>query len=184
MTTTEVYQECVKHGRVVTLPNKMLTYACWIALKGDQKSNYKHRDGIVRLYSEEVRADAQFAANDKYKTIPAKLYLWSNYSIKTILAKLRDNEIKNVSWTVDKRDSEYELHMHSEGLSEVIDKKTGIPTLRWIQKNEQNHYWDCECMNLLLAIMYNCFSPTYVDNELIARLEKHKLEEEIKKTTI
>lgn len=178
--TLEIYGECVKHGKVIKLPNGTLKYICWTALKGDQKPFYKHKDGIMRVYSEEGSGDCQFPVGHKLKGIPAPLYLWSNYSIKTIMSKLRDNEMKNVTWSVDKKDPEYDQSMYSEGLVEVINKKTGIPEMRWIQKYELNHWFDCECMNLTLAIMFGLFSPSNIDNDLVAKLSKDEFSKDNK----
>lgn len=173
--TVEVYAQTVKHGKPVRLANGSLHYASWVALKGDQKAHYKHKDGLLRLFSEEVHGDPQLPNGDPHKGIPAKLYLWSNFSVKTILSKLRDGDIPGIKWLVDSKDNEYEQQMYSEGLVDVIDKKTGVSTPRWIKKNNDNHYFDCECMNLAMAIMYNCFTATNVDSSLIAVLSKEEI---------
>ena len=167
--TLEIYQECIKHGQVLTIGGK-LQYISWSPLKGDQKVNYKHADGVTRLYSPVSNQDSQFPTGHKLKGIPAPLILWSNYSVKTILANLRDNKIAGVSWKVDRKDDEYDKQMYSEDLVDVVDKKSGVTTKRWIQTRTDNHWLDVESMNLLMAIRANVFSATKINEEEMKKL--------------
>lgn len=170
-TTTEVYQECVKHGKVIKMNNGFLSYLSWAALKGDAKISWTdHPDKVNRFYSTQRKGDTMFPIDSKYKGIPAPLWLWSNYSIKTILMNLRDNKVPGVKWLVDKKDAEYEKQLYSEGLISQVDKKTGQVVARWMQIGESNHYLDCEAMNLTMAIMANCFSATNVDETLLKKV--------------
>lgn len=171
--TQEIYQECIKHGQVIKINNN-LQYICWTPLKGDQKVSYKHPDAINRLYSPVSNQDSNFPVSHKLKGIPAPLILWSNYSIKTILANLRDNKIKGIKWVVDRQDEEYDKQMYSEDLVEVIDKKSGVATQRWIQSNTDNHWLDVEAMNLLQAVRANLFSATKIDENQIKKIIEDK----------
>ena len=91
--------------------------------KGDQKVNFKHPDGITRLYSPVTNQDANFPVGHKLKGIPVPLVLFSNFSLKTILANLRDNQLEGVKWLIDHPDEEYDKQLYSEGLMDVVDKK-------------------------------------------------------------
>ena len=63
-----------------------------------------------------------------------------------------------------------------EDLVEIINKKTGITEQRWVQKRDLNHWFDCESMNLAMAIMLGVFTPSFLDNELVTRLSKESVE--------
>ena len=78
--------------------------------------------------------------------------LFSNYSIKTILTGLRDKKIE-FNWKLnDRATTEYTRQMFSEeltikGIYEQINK---VP----------NHLWDLECLQLLAALMSDCYHPS------------------------
>jgi hypothetical protein len=175
--TLEIYQECIKHGKVLKVGNQ-LQYISWCPLKGDAKPSYKHLDGVTRLYSPSSPQNCQFPHGHKLHGISAPLVLWSNYSIKTILANLRDNKISGIKWLVDRKDEEYDKQMYSEDLVDVVDKKSGVVTKRWVQTRTDNHWLDVEAMNLVMAIRANVFSATSTNEadmiKLIEASEKMK----------
>jgi NAD dependent epimerase/dehydratase family enzyme len=82
---------------------------------------------------------------------------------------LRDQK-SQVKWLVDVKDNEYEKQMYSEELREEVDKKTGQKKARWIKIGDANNYLDCEAENLTLAIRYNLFSPTSVNEEELKKI--------------
>lgn len=169
-TTIEVYQECLKRGQVIKIGGN-LQYISYTPTKGDgNKTSYKHPDEITRLYSPVSNQDAGFPQGHKLKGIPAPLILFSNYSIKTILGNLRDNQLPNVKWKIDHPDENYDKQIYSEGLMDVIDKKSGLVQKRWIQNRTENHFWDVEVLNLLAAIRANAFSATKINEADIKKL--------------
>lgn len=170
---TEVYAASIQHGQLMMI-GKNRIYASWLCFKGDgQKTSYKHKDESWKYYSQEVKGDPNFSYGHKFKGINGRLYLWSNHSIKTILANLRDNKIENYKWMADISDKVYIEQMHSEVLKDFIDPKTNTTKQIWVKSNDNNHYWDCECMNLVMAIMggaYNtgqveCLCPSYLNED-------------------
>lgn len=168
--TVEVYQECLKRGQIIKVGGA-LQYISWTPTKGDgAKTSYKHSDDITRLYSPVSNQDSGFPHGHKLKGIPAPLVLFSNYSLKTILANLRDNAMPNVEWKIDVADEEYDRQMYAEGLKDVIDKKSGLTQKRWIQTRQENHFWDCEVLCLLGAIRANAFSATKINEADIKKL--------------
>lgn len=170
--TTQIYQECIKHNEDIFDPVlKRRIFVSWIPMKGDgNKSNYIHDDNVSRFYAPLSKQDPLWPSDSKYYGRTAKLLLWSNYSIKTILANLRDNTINGIKWLVDVKDAEYERQLYSEGLKEEFDKKTGLKRLRWSKIGDANEYLDCEAMNLVLAIRINVFSATNVDEKKIQEI--------------
>lgn len=150
----EVYGESVKRGAPAQI-GKMKVWVGWTCLKGDgQKKEYLHKDGVKRYYSQEIRGDPNFPMNSKYRGLVARVYLWSNYSVKSILARLRDNQTHS-KWVSNTQEQAYLDQLHSE----VFD---GLKN-RWVPKNEHNpnnHYWDLENMNLVMAMMLGCFAST------------------------
>ena len=58
--------------------------------------------------------------------------------------------------------------MHSETIVEVIDSKTGLKKSRWEKIHDDNHIWDCMCMNIVLCMMAGKFGKTPALYETIA----------------
>lgn len=168
--TIEVYQECMSRGKVVDV-GRQKQYVSWQPTKGDGRVSYKHsKDGITRLYSEVLNQDCQWPDNHKLKGIPAPLIMFSNFSIKTILGNLRDNQIDGVKWKIDHADTEYDKQIYSEALIDTVDKKSGLIVKRWQQIGQDNHWFDCEVLCLLQAIRAGVFSATKINEEDIKKL--------------
>jgi len=176
---SEVFQACVLHNQILKLPNGQFEYLCWAALKGDQKISYDHPDKVKRYYSPIRYGDPMFPADHRLKKLPAKFWLWSNFSIKTIFANLRDNKVPGVKWVVNGVDKEYEAQLWSEGLKTIV-KKNGETTLRWVKTGEDNHWYDAENMNLVMAIQAGIFTPTAVNEEELKKLVDSEKPEERK----
>ncbi len=175
--TTAVYQECIRHNEEFYDPKlKKKIFTSFVPMKGDgAKLSYQHEDKVSKYYAPLSSQDAMWPVDSKYHGRPARLLLWSNYSIKSILMQLRDGAIPHVKWLVDQKDDEYERQMYAEELREEIDKKTGQKRTRWIKVGEANEYLDCEAMNLVLAIRYDLFSPTQInEDELKKVVEKEQ----------
>ena len=168
--TSTVYQECIKHGQVLNLPNGLLDYTCWTPMKGSDKLSFIHPDKTTRYYAPPGKGDAMFPVDHKLRGIPAPFVLWSNYSIKTILRNLMDNKVPGVKWLIPKRDSEYEKQLYSEGLVTMVDKKTGGVVTRWMKQSDENHWLDCEAQALAQAIRANCFSATKIDESELKKI--------------
>ena len=140
-------------------------------MKGDgNKTSYMHDDNTSRYYAPLSKQDALFTSDSKYYGRTAKLLLWSNYSIKSILMNLRDNTMPGIKWLVDIKDNEYEQQLYSEKLVEEVDKKSGQKRLRWIQIGEANEWLDCESMNLVMAMRLNIFSATKINEDELSKL--------------
>jgi len=130
----EVYRHCADHG--------------WTALIGDKRSTFSHKlsgnRAIHRFYS--PRRRVLLSAEKK-----ASVFYWSNLNVKDILSRLRRNQNpeKGPTWEVpDDIDDDYLGQMESEHRVNLNG------TWRWKQIGQRpNHYWDCECMQVVAAVM-------------------------------
>jgi hypothetical protein len=172
--TTQIYQECVKRNKVIKRPDGLLDYICWTPMKGSDKLSFTHPDKTTRYYAPPGKGDTMFPVDHKLRGLSAPFVLWSNYSIKTILANLRDGKVPGVKWLVDKKDPEYERQMYSEGLQSVIDKKTNMITTRWVKIGDENHWWDAEAMVLTQAVRAGVFSATKVNEDELRKIVEPK----------
>ena len=81
----------------------------------------------------------------------ASVFYWSNLNVKDILSRLRRNQNpeKGPTWEVpDDIDDDYRSQMESEHRVNLNG------TWRWKQIGQRpNHYWDCECMQVVAAVM-------------------------------
>ena len=84
--------------------------------------------------------------------------------------QLRDNKIEGVKWLVDHADEEYDKQLYSEGLVDVVDKRTGLITQRWLQQAQDNHYLDTEVLCLVGAMRASLFSATKINETDIQKL--------------
>lgn len=164
----EAYQNCiVAGGKFQVIKNKQgqFQHVGWTPLRGDGTHKpWKHPDGVTRMYSPPSPQDAQFTRDSKYFGIPANVVFFHSDTIQRILANLRDNQTHGVKWMIDSADKDYISQLYAEGFAEIENKKTGIKETKWIVKSDNNHYWDCEKMNLTLAMIFGHF--TAADLEL------------------
>lgn len=153
---SDVYKECIKRGHVGTVGGKKV-WLSWVALKGWDSMDFTWPGEVKKLFSTETRGDPNMGKEARGKTCP--LYRWSNYSVKNILTHLRDG--KGAKWVCAEHDEEYEKQLNSEILQREIDSKSGKEKWRWVQKQGvQNHFWDCECMQVTAAAMVGILGNT------------------------
>lgn len=144
--TDDVYCNCSRYG--------------WIALKGDGKSGFIHhppgKSAIKKLYSPIQKA---LASNGKQ----AIYIFWSNEKIKDILSVLRGGA--GAAWEVPQDISDaYKEQIDSEIKKDIINKVDKSVSHRWVKIKKDNHLWDCENMNLAIAIMLNIIVvPDFID---------------------
>lgn len=132
--TEAVYSFCASQG--------------YVALLGDQAEEFLHRRGrqvTKRFYSGVTRV------NLGNRT--ALLVRWSNSRIKDILGRLANGQIAAFEVPADVM-VEYPDHMSSEIKRDVIDPRSGQLVQRWVRIGRRaNHFWDCECMQVVGALM-------------------------------
>lgn len=149
----EVYLEAFKRGSVMKIGN-IVEIIGWCCLKGDDADDgYQHvgpnGSKVLKYYSPLRRPQIK-------ENTTGRLYEWSNKLIKDTLYHIREGkgELKIV---LPIKDDEFERQMHSETIVEVIDSKTGLKKSRWEKVHDDNHWWDCLCMAIVLCIMAGKF---------------------------
>lgn len=161
----DIYSRCIEFGDII---NQSPMH--WTALKGDDASDSKFRDekGVFKLYSQPFQGDPLFANDHKFKGMTATGYRWDSTRVKSILARLRDGLIPGYKWITNISDKDYEQQMWSEGWVRKLNDKTGLMERSWKVHSDVNHWFDCEAMNLLMAIMLGFFTiiePPKVEEE-------------------
>jgi phage terminase large subunit GpA-like protein len=134
--TDEAYSRCGQFG--------------WTALHGSGKDHFTHivrKKHIKKLYS-----PFNYAVSSTGKR--ARYCHWSNEKVKDILSLLRSGQ--GVSWEVPQDISEnYLKQIDSEVKKDFVNTQDKSVKYRWVKIKKDNHIWDCETMNLLMAIMIN-----------------------------
>lgn len=145
----------------------------WSFLIGSDKESFPHRlkrkgksVAVTLPYSAVQRFDTQ---KGKGRARYVKYVTWSNPTIKDMLHRLRAGsgvpwELPNdvPEWYGDQLDSEYRQRINSRGQWKY----------RWVPKskgNPNNHIWDCECMQLVRAMIAGVIP---FDADLTERAEK------------
>ena len=138
--TDEIYKHCA--------------YYKWIALKGADKLGF---DTITKTGKKVLKPYSKIATAQTTAGTHAKYLYWSNESIKDLLVILRNGESHEWALPSDLSD-DFKTQIDSESKKEVIDKATGNVKLRWVRTKKHNHLWDCECMQLVGAIIFGLIS--------------------------
>ena len=91
------------------------------------------------------------------------MFYWSNLNIKDMLARMRRNQDpeQGVTWEVPgDAGGDYLAQMDSEARQKIKGK--------WIWKKigkRPNHLWDCECMQLVAALMMRIIGRESVEKD-------------------
>lgn len=162
--TDEVYNRC---GRYNSAPSNLTNWQQrtrhgWHALQGDQADQYRFNPPNGKPYY-------KFYSPLRYPRgsagVPCASLLWSTRQIKRILEKLRGGyrqsyEIpRDIDSTAGKARDAYTLQMFSETEKDVISKTTKMVSRTFVRIGDrQNHLWDCECMQVVAAMMAGILS--------------------------
>jgi len=138
-------------------PNKvsaLLVKNGWRGLWGDSKNGFVHTLGngnqVVREYSMVVYRDPHLGTiHQSENNAKAMFIYWSNDRIKDRLFVLKESGRWNVHPGVSK---EYIHQINSEIKSVKVSPQTGRSTYFWKQVRRDNHLWDCEAENVVMAL--------------------------------
>jgi hypothetical protein len=171
--TRRVYAECVKHGHWEMVKGRRV-WCCWTGLMGSPSWDFAHHNekdqtpnktAPRKMYSRMQHGDPG-AGQFKSKVL-APFMLWSNEQVKGVLARLRDG--KGAKWTAapvppeeKETEAEYIRQINSEIRGWVKDRGTGRMILKWktVSEKAANHYWDCECMQVVAADAAGCLGDS------------------------
>ena len=132
-----VYQEIVKSGYK------------WKAFKGDGVQSYSH-EGVRKCWTSS-RADPAIGTSKQGKLKPVKLFLWANHLTKDILLQ----HMRGLAAPWELPSDVYQQYLDevtAEVREERVDAK-GRVSYEWVQIRKDNHALDCECMNLVAALI-------------------------------
>lgn len=140
-----VAKTCVKYGK--RNGPGLNGHRCWLGLKGSAEASFPFADGQRRVFNKLARLDPGEGTERQGKSKDLfPFHIWSNPSIFDILDVLR----KSNKWTVPSTDAEYDVMMSYAHVETCpLTNKT-----KWVTSSE-GHAWDCESMNVVMAILYN-----------------------------
>jgi len=133
----------------------------WTILLGDDAATFLHKRKKrppVRLpYSPRFAVDPAKGTAGQGRRL-AYGFRWSNPTIKNQLFNLRHGAVA-VEWELPSDISpSYREGIDSEAKRREMNKKTGVAKWVWVQLHPNNHAWDCECMQVVVAIIAGTLS--------------------------
>ena len=125
----------------------------WLGVRGNGKVRgfpYRTKSGksAERLYSKIYRAPAKSGGIARY------IWLATN-PVKDIAHRILTGEGSACELPGDLSKT-FENHVRAEQRETVRDKNGHEMTV-WVQKNRNNHLWDCFVYQVLFALIYGCF---------------------------
>jgi phage terminase large subunit GpA-like protein len=128
----------------------------WKALKGDDRWSFK-TEGEDWLYQISP-ADPAIGSTNQGKVRPIQLYVWANYGVLDRLLAMMHGYVGQ--WQLpeeDQDEDEYARQVTAKGRRKVEDKK-GRPKDEFYNKRKDDHYCDCEQMQIVCASARNLLS--------------------------
>jgi hypothetical protein len=120
----------------------------WTAFKGSARDSFPwaSKDGKTKL-----RPYQRFSTASASNGTTCRFAHWSSDRIKDILYAHRTG--KSGSWLLpDDVSAEYLKQIDAETKREVTNSKTKQVEYRWVKTRQNNHAWDCEAMQIVLAM--------------------------------
>jgi len=119
----------------------------WKAFKADDKDSFRS-DGLAWLYSK-TAADPAIGTNQQGKVRPIDLYMWAKYGVRDRLYAFLHGTIGD--WQVfDDVAEEYILQVCTWD-QRTRQNRYGTEYQEWYQKRPDDHYCDCEQMQVVAA---------------------------------
>ncbi len=141
--TSEVY------GYVVQSANR------YKAMKGDDVWSFK-TEGEAWLY-QITKADPAIGTKQQGRVQPIKLYVWANYGTLDRLLAFMHGYMGRWELDADGVDDEYARQITAKGRRSITDKR-GRTRHEFYNKREDDHYCDCEQMQIICASATNLLS--------------------------
>ena len=143
----EVAAQCAKYG--------------FTMLIGDDPEYFMHKrkkgTPIRRPYSELFKVDPGKGTRNQGRSICIAMR-WSNPAIKNVLWNLRHGLTK-LKWELPGDLSpSWRDGIDSEEKRRKLKRGTAEPVYEWTRYKRNNHPWDCECMQIVMAVAAECLS--------------------------
>jgi Phage terminase large subunit (GpA) len=135
----------------------------YCALIGDSADDYAHAHYKTGETSRRFYSPLQ-SYQVSYQ-VKATFMYWSNWNVKNILASYRAGKIANFEIPSDVS-QDYMQQMVAEKIVEKINHMTGQKSYIWKRiGNRANHLWDCECMQIVMALSNNVLDLSRIRTE-------------------
>ena len=120
----------------------------WTAFKGSARLDFPWADKSGKT---KLRPYQKFSSASASNGDTCRFAHWSSDRIKDILYAHRTG--KSGAWLLpDDASLEYIKQIDAETKREVINSKTKQIEYRWVKTRQSNHAWDCEAMQIVLAM--------------------------------
>lgn len=141
--TSEVYGYVVESGYL------------WKALKGDDRWAFK-TEGESWLY-QISKADPAIGTKNQGRVRPIQLYVWATYGAIDRLLSMMHGFVGRWELNEDEADDEYARQVTAKGRRKV-KTRTGAMKMEFYNKRDDDHYADCEQMQIICASARNLLS--------------------------
>lgn len=133
---SRVYDICARFG--------------WLCMAGRGDASFVVK-GVRQIYGEWEPQAAPTQRDARGNPKQVMRMFWASDPVKDILANLRN--IGPPTWEFPVGFPEYAKHLNSERKKPTVDARTKKQTYRWARIGSRaNHFWDCEAMQVALAI--------------------------------
>jgi hypothetical protein len=142
--------------------NTCKVWATWKVFRGSDRKSFQWEDGAYRAYriaNESVNLLDQ--KTGKWTTVLVPVVEWSNFAVKNQLhlgllglpgkPKMVACSPDRLSATTRLKEAEKDFSYDSQLNSEILGEYRG--QAKWLPVHKQNHYRDCKCEGIVLAMM-------------------------------
>lgn len=145
--TTQVRRICAENG--------------WMMLRGDDKKQFKHKDGLYRMYSPIQYVDAWEGTGNAAESFVGQFW-FSKLESKNSFATVRSIKEPERVWTyADNAGDVYERQINTWARITRTRKTDGSSYFDWINRDAHNdHLGDCERMQMVCASMAGLIGAT------------------------
>jgi len=142
----------------------------WKAMKGDDRWSFKV-EGEHWLY-QITAADPASGTKNQGKVRPVKLYVWATYGAIDQLLAMMHGYVGQWEITDGENDDEYARQVTAKGRRKVTTR-TGAEKSEFYNKRKDDHYADCEQMQIICASARNLLSAPLPLEKAAAEREDH-----------
>lgn len=127
------------------------------AFKGDDRTHYMV-EGQARLY-QLSSADPAIGTTNEGKVPKIPLWVWAKYGALDRLMSMMHGYLGQWELPLEDEDDDYALEVTAMGQRSVTNKTGTRKRLEWYHKRDDDHFCDCEQMQVICADSTNLLSP-------------------------